>query len=427
MGAPAFARQGFHLATQLAPKVAGAAASFLFLMFVARSSSVEAYGQAAFIISIAGFSASFSSLGQRFVVLRRVPGLLETQRINAGSVAATSSQIALLGAAATAVLVAVVISKLDMPAIDDLGALLLVLCAILVFSQGSLEFFSQLLRALGNGNLSIYIREVAPRVVALAMLAILALTSSGVLQLATIIAILTAGTALSLAAAVVVSRRQLLLSKSVSSISRAQLKEGIIFLPRIAAATAREYSDVLILGLVAPPSVVAVYFTLVRFSALLLLPGTALSTNAVVEITKIHAAGRQGQALSAARQLFMQSAAIVIPLAAIFWLFAPQLLGLFSITAAGNELAVFLVFLNGAVVGASLGIWELMQCLEGTRRFHIAFPVIVTTGAAAMYVSAITAGVVGLAAAYLVMNIAWIAFGLVELFRLGNQPPMKVA
>ncbi|HEY0625153.1 MAG TPA: hypothetical protein VGD10_00310 [Allosphingosinicella sp.] len=417
MTATALAARGMTFALRFAPKLAGAAISFLFLIVVARTTNVHTYGEAAIIITIAGFASLFGSLGQRFVVLRRVPALFGTDRDAAASVAAFSSRIAIVGAATVAVVVTVPIYLIHTGATAGFGLGALALCGALIFVQGALEYYSQLLRALGKGDLSVYIREVVPRVIAILALGMLAIAANGLVALTTVIAVLSVGTVLSLLAAAFIARRRLGSRDRARAPAAVQFQEGVTFLPRLAAATAREYMDVLILSLVAPPAVIAIYFTLVRFSALLVLPGTSLATNVVVEATRLHSLGERGQAIAAARQLFVQSAAVVVPVAALLWLFSPELLRLFSISTEGYELAIFFVFLNGALNGSFIGLWELMQCLDIGRYFHRVFGIIVGAGAIGLYFAGSLGGVTGLAAAYLVTNAIWIGFGLFELFR----------
>ena len=403
----------------LFPKLAGVGASLLFLFVLSRSLGQNAYGQAALALTLAAFCAPASSLGQRFLLLRDLPGLMvhgavARARLMVGRAAAVSA----LGALLAGMLAALALGLWPGGALDRAAWPLAALAAaaLVIAGQGLLDFASQTVRALGLGDLAIYLREVLPRLAAIAALGLLAFGFGWAPALPWVLACLALGLALALVAAAVLCLRALAIGRQGGPEGGwAQIAAGLPFLPNALMATARENMDVLLVGLLIGPREVAVYFTLIKFSNFLTLPATALANTAIVEAVRLHARGAGPEALDRVRTLLLQSALITVPAALLIAFLAPTLLGVFDLDGDGFALVIGLVFLNGAIHGTCCSLWEVMQCLPLSKRFNAVFAAAVILGAAGMAALAVPFGVAGIAAGYLAANLTWIGFALWRL------------
>ena len=222
------ARRIFSIVFRLLPKVAGAATSFAFLYVLSRWLDAPGYGNAALLVTLAAFGSQLTSLGQRFIVLREVPPLLRSRQFReASTVSRQATTIAMSGAIAFSMLGILAIISGVWPSLSTIGWPSLAIVAGLIFFQGLLEFQSQLVRALGHGDLSVVLREVIPRAVAIVMIGFASAASYNHGLTFALIA-LAGGTILSLTFSLPLIKRRLWIDKStlLELPSREKIFEG---------------------------------------------------------------------------------------------------------------------------------------------------------------------------------------------------------
>lgn len=399
------------------PKVLAAGTSFLFLFVVSRLVKQQAYGQAGLAMTIAAFCAPVTSLGQRFIVLRDAPALLQRRRIAAvRKLVAHGARATVAGCclATTIVVGGILLLTHAQPGAKVWSAADLVALGGLILATGALEFTSQTLRALGRGDLSIYLREAAPRVLGLFAVVTIWAVKSAWLSGTAVLTTLTITALLSLLVGSAVAGRDLNQASASSGGDDPSRARSLRYVPNMLLAAARENMDVIIIGLLIGSRQVAIYFTLIKLSNLLTLPATALSTKALVQVTADYRLGHYDAALHRIKSVLLQSAMIAAPLATALAFASPYVLRGFGLDGRGYTLLIILVFLNGGIQGAMCGLWELMQCLPISRWFDAVFAGAICIGGLVMALAA-SQGMVWVAAGYLVMNLTWIGFGLLSL------------